>query len=108
LADQHQTLLRLATGDDTATTSASGRSADARLDDKAVALVRIGALVALGASTASFLVAIQFARASGASVEEVLGTLVAVSTTVGLARVVDATPAIGLGLGYDIDAALQD
>ena len=37
-----------------------------------------------------------------------LGTLLAVAPTVGLARVVSATVALGLALGYDIEAALEE
>ena len=43
----------------------------------------------------------------GASVDEVIDTLVAVSATVGMARVVAATPGMANALGIDIDAALE-
>ena len=45
--------------------------------------------------------------ASGATVDEIVGVLIAVAQTVGLARVASAAPAVALALGYDIDAALE-
>ena len=77
------------------------------LDAKTHALVRIAALVASNAAAPSYLCAIRDALAVGASVDEVIETLVAVSTTVGMARVVAATPGMASALGIDIDAALE-
>ena len=77
------------------------------LDAKTHALVRIAALVASNAAAPSYLCAIRDARTVGASVDEVIETLVAVSTTVGMARVVAATPGMASALGIDIDAALE-
>ena len=37
----------------------------------------------------------------------IVGVLIAVAQTVGLARVASAAPAVALALGYDIDAALE-
>ena len=50
---------------------------------------------------------IDAARAAGADVDEIVGTLIAVAPTVGLARVVSAAPELALSLGYDVDAALE-
>ena len=47
------------------------------------------------------------ALAAGASIDEIVGTLIAVAPTVGLARVVSAAPELALALGYDVDAALE-
>jgi alkylhydroperoxidase/carboxymuconolactone decarboxylase family protein YurZ len=77
------------------------------LDDKTDALVRVGALVALGASPRSYDATIRAAIAAGATTGEVVDTLVAVSTTVGLARVVAASPDLARALGYDLDAAFE-
>jgi 4-carboxymuconolactone decarboxylase len=90
--------------------SGSARAASATvsaLDAKTDALVKIAALVAINAVPASYLCAIRTARTDGASVDEVIDTLVAVSTTVGMARVVAATPGVAEALGIDIDAALE-
>jgi alkylhydroperoxidase/carboxymuconolactone decarboxylase family protein YurZ len=77
------------------------------LDPKTHALVRLGALIALHASQASFQWNASTALASGATVDEIVGVLIAVAQTVGLARVASAAPAVALALGYDIDAALE-
>jgi len=77
------------------------------LDPKTHALVRLGALIALDASQSSFQWNAATALASGATVDEIVGVLIAVAQTVGLARVASAAPAVALALGYDIDAALE-
>jgi hypothetical protein len=48
------------------------------------------------------------ALASGATVDEIVGVLIAVAPTVGLARVVSAAPEVAFAIGYDIDAALEE
>lgn len=78
-----------------------------RLDSKTHALVRIGALLAVDAAPSSYQSSIEAALAAGASVDEVVGTVIAVAPTVGLARIVSAAPELALALGYDIDAALE-
>ena len=77
------------------------------LDEKTGALVRVGALVAMGSAPAGYHDAIERARAAGATADEVVDTLVAVATTVGSARVVAASSGLAEALGYDIDAALE-
>ena len=77
------------------------------LDEKAHALVRVGALVALDAATPSYVEAIGSARRAGASSDEIVGCLIAVLPAVGIARVVSAAPKVALGLGYDVDAELE-
>lgn len=78
------------------------------LDDKTDALVRLAALVALGAPSPLYLCTIQCARDAGATVDEVVDTLLALSTTVGLARVVAATPRLASALGFDLDGPLEE
>ena len=46
-------------------------------------------------------------HAAGATVDEAVGTLLAVAPTVGFARVVAATSPLALAIGYDIDDALE-
>ena len=77
------------------------------LDPKTHALVRLGALVALDAAPASYQWNASMALASGATVDEIVGVLIAVAPTVGLARVVSAAPEVAVAIGYDIDAALE-
>lgn len=48
------------------------------------------------------------ARAAGATPPDIVGVLIAVGPTVGLARVVAATPELARSIGYDIDAAFEE
>jgi alkylhydroperoxidase/carboxymuconolactone decarboxylase family protein YurZ len=77
------------------------------LDRKTDALVRVSALIATGAEPAAYFDTVESALSDGVSAEEVVDTLVAVSQTVGAARVVSASRGLALALGYDIDAALE-
>jgi 4-carboxymuconolactone decarboxylase len=86
---------------------AMGNVETSRLDPKTHALVSLGALLAADAAPASYHCSVESALAAGASVDEIVGTLVAVAPTVGLARVVSAAPELALALGYDVDAALE-
>jgi 4-carboxymuconolactone decarboxylase len=74
------------------------------LDRKVDLLVRLGALLALGASTSSLRATVESALAAGASESEIVEVLVAVGPAVGLARVVVAAPRLAVALGYEIDA----
>jgi 4-carboxymuconolactone decarboxylase len=78
------------------------------LDPKTCALVRLGALLALGAAPVSYHWNVGAALDAGATPEEVLGTLVAVAPISGIARVVLATPEVALSIGYDLDAAFEE
>jgi 4-carboxymuconolactone decarboxylase len=78
------------------------------LDAKTHALVRLGALLALGAAPVSYHWNIGTALDAGATPEEILGTLVAVAPISGIARVVLATPEVALAIGYDLDAAFEE
>lgn len=78
------------------------------LDPKTRALVRLGALIALDATPPSLQSEIEAALAAGASVDEVVGTLIAVAPEIGSADTVSQAPALALALGYDVEAALQE
>jgi 4-carboxymuconolactone decarboxylase len=77
------------------------------LDPKVHAMVRLGALLALDAAPASYQWVVGAALASGATLDEIVGVLIAVAPTVGVARVVSAAPELALALGYDIDTAIE-
>jgi 4-carboxymuconolactone decarboxylase len=83
------------------TTDASG------LDQKTQALVRLGAALAVDAAPSSYQSIIDLALAAGASIDEIVGTLIAIAPTVGVARVVSAAPELALALGYDCEAAFE-
>jgi alkylhydroperoxidase/carboxymuconolactone decarboxylase family protein YurZ len=76
----------------------------ATLDAKAAALVRVGALLSVGAATTSCRVMVEVARAAGASDREIVAVLVAVGPVVGGARVVDAASRLALAMDHDVDA----
>ena len=78
------------------------------LDDKTEALVRLGALVCLGGASRSYAHAIRCAIDAGATADEVVDTLLALSTTIGVARVVAATPQLAAALGFDLDGPLEE
>ncbi len=103
-----QVLYRCATGDGSFTAERAGRDAGfAALEPKADALVRIGALGALGAPEALWRHAIARAFEAGASDEDIVATLISVATIIGQARVTSAAPAIARGIGYEVDGAFQ-
>ena len=79
-----------------------------RLDRKTHALVRLGGLLALGAARSSYQCQVDAAFAAGASEEEIVGTLIAITPTVGVARAVSAAPELALAVGYDVDDALEN
>ena len=78
-----------------------------RLDAKTHALVRLAAALAIDAAPSSYQSAVEPALAAGAGIDEIVGTLIAVAPTVGMARVVSAAPELALALGYDVDAAFE-
>ncbi len=70
---------------------------------KADLLVRLGALLALGAATTSIRATVRRAMEAGATESEIVGVLVAVAPAVGLARVVSSAPRLAVAIGYDLD-----
>jgi len=82
----------------------SGSSAGVVLVPKVDLLVRLGALVAVGAATASLRRTVEQASAAGATEAEIVGVLVAVAPTVGMARVVATAPKLATAIGYDAEA----
>jgi 4-carboxymuconolactone decarboxylase len=79
-----------------------------RLTPKTHALVRLAALLALGAAPVSYQWSVEAALEADATTEEILGTMIAVAPISGIARVVQATPDVALQLGYDLDAAFEE
>ena len=75
----------------------------AGLDFKTHALVRLGALLSVGAATDSCRLAVDLARAAGADDEELVGALVAIGPAIGFARLVAVAPRLALAIGFDVD-----
>jgi alkylhydroperoxidase/carboxymuconolactone decarboxylase family protein YurZ len=111
MADYKEILRRLALSDERFVEAELRMGLDtvrvSRLDPKTHALVRLGASLAIDAAPSSYQSAVEPALAAGASIDEIVGTLIAVAPTVGLARVVSAAPELALALGYDVDAAIE-
>jgi 4-carboxymuconolactone decarboxylase len=79
-------------------------SAGAPLLPKVELLVRLGALLALGAATSSLRATVDRAIEAGATEAEIVGVLVSVAPAMGLARVVSSAPRLALAIGYDLEA----
>jgi 4-carboxymuconolactone decarboxylase len=103
-------LRRLAVHDDAFVDSLTGADlpADAALDERTSALVRVAATIAIDGATASFQHAVAHALAAGATREEIVATLEAVTPVTGTPRVVASAPKIALALGYDVEEALEE
>ena len=82
----------------------SDRTLPHALPAKVDLLVRLGALLALGASTPALRRMVERAVEAGASEAEIADVLVSVAPMVGLARVVTSAPRLALALGYDLDS----
>jgi alkylhydroperoxidase/carboxymuconolactone decarboxylase family protein YurZ len=68
------------------------------LDERAIELTRIGALVALGAPAESLGAHVSRALAAGVRAEEIWGSVLAVAPLVGVPRLIGAVPAIRAAL----------
>ena len=78
------------------------------LDPKVAALVRVGAVAAIGSPEVCLEWSTSRALAAGATEDEITGVLLAVAPVIGLGRLVGAVSGVAAGFGYDIDAALED
>ena len=77
------------------------------IDEKTEALMRVAATVAVDAAPSSFQHAVALAQAAGATCNEIVATLEAVTPVAGAARVVQCAPKVALALGYDVEEALE-
>jgi hypothetical protein len=79
------------------------------LDAETLLLVRIAALVAIGAPPVSYLLNLEVAGEIGVEAEAVAGVLAAIAPIVGTARVAEATGSIVAALAVEIEVAeLED
>jgi alkylhydroperoxidase/carboxymuconolactone decarboxylase family protein YurZ len=111
MSEYQERLRSMALSDDRFVASVLGMGQDtvqaSGLDPKTHAMVRLAALLAVDAAQSSYQASAELALASGASLDEIVGILVAVAPAIGLGRVVSAAPELGLALGYDVEAALE-
>jgi len=105
------TLTKLALNDDALiadlTDSEEANLEASGLDPRAHALVRLGALLALDASPAAYASVVRLAIRAGASIPEIVGVLVAVVPSIGIARAVSAAPDLALAVGFDVDDVIE-
>src|SRR5688500_9926814 len=78
------------------------------LDGRTTALVRVAATIALDAASASFQHAVAFALDAGATPDEIVATLEAVTPVTGTSRVVASASEIAPRLGYGGRGALEE
>jgi alkylhydroperoxidase/carboxymuconolactone decarboxylase family protein YurZ len=78
------------------------------LDPRTAALVQVAALAAIGSPAICLEWSSTRALAAGATEDEITDVLLAIAPVAGLGRVVTAVPGVADGLGYDIEAALED
>jgi alkylhydroperoxidase/carboxymuconolactone decarboxylase family protein YurZ len=101
-------LRRLALHDPRAIAAAIGgaparESASGALGAKTTSLVRVAALLSVGAATISCRAVAEEAHATGATDEEIVGVLLAIGPAIGAARLVEAAPRLALALDFDVD-----
>jgi 4-carboxymuconolactone decarboxylase len=80
---------------------------DEGLEPRTADLARLGALMALDAGAGAIEVTVTDALAAGATPEDIVNVLLAVTPLVGSARLMTVAPRVATGLGYDVYAALE-
>lgn len=73
------------------------------LSPRVRSLVRLGALVAVDASTTSIQWAAEAASVAGADDDQIVGVLVTVGPEIGSARMVSGAPRLALAIGQDVE-----
>ena len=99
-------LRRLALNDERAVGMVLTRPASYRpteLSSKIELLVRLAALLAVGGATPSLREVVAHASAAGATTDELVGVLVSVGPTIGLASLVASAERLAIAIGYDLD-----
>jgi 4-carboxymuconolactone decarboxylase len=100
-------LRRLALNDETALgmvlTGSVGAERQTELGAKVELLVRLGALLTVGAATPSLREAVDRAPAAGVTTHELIGVLVSLGPTIGLASLVAAAQKLTTAIGYDLE-----
>jgi 4-carboxymuconolactone decarboxylase len=105
--DYRKVLRRLAINDEHFAEECASGVGSAELDPKTLALVRLGALVAVGGAAPSYGAEADAAVSAGATAAEIVEVLLGVVSVVGLPCVVAAAPSLAMALGYDINDALE-
>lgn len=77
------------------------------IDSKTEALVRFAATIAVDAAPSTCQHAVTLALSAGATPDEIVACLEAMTPVLGAPRIVGAVAKVGLALGYDVDEALE-
>ena len=101
-------LLRRFCVDDPRVEGSAGENWSHVIDPRTAALVRIGALIAASAPTASMRTAVDDAITAGISVREIVGVLDGMVSVAGRPRAVAAAPRIAAALGYEEEFTSDD
>lgn len=111
MGDYKDHLRRLAIHDDALISELLGENnASTRrlaLDPRTEALLRVAATVAVDGALASFQSVVDHALAAGATKDELVATLEALTRELGSLRVVRCAPKLSLALDYDVEEALE-
>lgn len=78
------------------------------LDTETLMLVRLAALVAVGAPPVSYLANLEVGMEEGVDADKVAGVLAAVAPIVGTPRVIEASAGIAESLAFEIAVAMAD
>jgi len=104
-------LVRLAIHDETYVESVLARgfrdTSASGLDGRVQALARVAALVAIDATPSAYLGAVESGLDAGATVDDMVGILIALLPSIGADHVSRAAPKLGLALGFDVDERLE-
>ena len=84
-------------------TQRTGPDRPTELGSKVELLVRLGALLAVGAAPPSLREAVERASAAGVTTDEIVAVLVSLGPTIGLASLVAAAPKLAVAIGYDLE-----
>jgi alkylhydroperoxidase/carboxymuconolactone decarboxylase family protein YurZ len=114
--DPHQLLRELAAGDQGSLEAVMAPRPELglcdplgqALDRRTKMLVRLAALLAVGASTTSLRWAVEMASTNGAEDACLAAVLLASAPATGTARVVETAPRLALALGYDVEVGGRD
>ncbi len=111
MVDREEVLRRLTLGDEAfMDTLVAGRRRPPQgglLSHKDDALLRLGALAALGGSDLTWQQTVGAGLAAGLTPDEIVDALLALAPMIGFTRVVAIAPKVALGLGYDAEAAIE-
>jgi hypothetical protein len=104
-----EVLRRLTIGDRAFCSSlVAGSEGTGTLDGRSLAMLRLGATISTGSSGTIWQQRVADALDNGYSIDEVVGSLIALAPIIGIDRLVDDAPGVARAIGYDIDAALEE